>query len=69
DLLLSGGGSLLQDTTSLRSLLYYLWVQRVAWRARKPVMYYAQGLGPLRRRLSRRLVAAAARRAAYITVR
>src|SRR4051794_10830826 len=38
DLLLSGGGSLLQDTTSMRSLLYYLWVVRLAFAHRVPVM-------------------------------
>ena len=48
DLLLSGGGSLMQDTTSTRSLLYYL---SVIWLARllgKPVMFYANGIGPVR---------------------
>ncbi|HZT42923.1 MAG TPA: polysaccharide pyruvyl transferase CsaB [Chthonomonadaceae bacterium] len=69
DLLLSGGGSLLQDTTSMRSLLYYLWVIRMAYRQGVPVMFYAQGLGPLKRRLSRALVRMAADRAAAITVR
>ena len=69
DLLLSGGGSLLQDTTSMRSLLYYLWVVRLAYAHRVPVMFYAQGLGPLRRPLSRALVRLVANRADYITVR
>ncbi len=69
DLLLSGGGSLLQDTTSMRSLLYYLWVVRLAYAHRVPVMFYAQGLGPFRRPLSRALVRLVANRADYITVR
>ena len=69
DLLLSGGGSLLQDTTSVRSLLYYLWVARVALNMQVPIMFYAQGLGPLRRAMSRSLVRVVANRAAYITVR
>lgn len=69
DLLLSGGGSLLQDVTSARSLLYYLAVMRLSRAVGTPVMFYAQGLGPLRRPLSRRLVRRAADRAAAITVR
>ena len=69
DLLLSGGGSLLQDTTSARSLLYYLWIARMARRAGKPVMFYAQGMGPLHRPISRLLVRLTANRAAFLTVR
>lgn len=69
DLLLSGGGSLLQDTTSVRSLLYYLWIARMARQGGKPVMFYAQGMGPLNRPISRLLVRHAANRAAYLTVR
>ena len=69
DLLLSGGGSLLQDTTSLKSLLYYLWVMRVAISVHKPFMFYAQGIGPLRRPVSRALVRLVANRAALLTVR
>jgi polysaccharide pyruvyl transferase CsaB len=69
ELLISGGGSLLQDTTSLRSLIYYLWVARMALAARKPVMFYAQGMGPLRRPAARYLVRMVADRASYITVR
>ncbi len=69
DLLLSGGGSLLQDTTSIRSLLYYLWIIRLAYSQGVPAMFYAQGIGPLRRALSRTLVRMVANRAACITVR
>ena len=69
DMLLSGGGSLLQDTTSVRSLLYYLWVARLALNAPIPLMFYAQGIGPLRRSMSRTLVRMVANRAATITVR
>src|SRR5579872_2840845 len=69
DLLLSGGGSLLQDTTSLRSLVYYLWIVRLARILGTPVMFYAQGIGPLRRRVSRAMVRVVADRVHYITVR
>ncbi|MCS6776923.1 MAG: polysaccharide pyruvyl transferase CsaB [Chloroherpetonaceae bacterium] len=69
DLLISGGGSLLQDATSVRSLLYYLWVARIALSHQVPVMFYAQGIGPLRRSISRSLVRIVANRCACITVR
>lgn len=69
DLLISGGGSLLQDITSFKSLLYYLFVMRIATSSRVPVMLYAQGIGPLRRGISRKLVRMTVNRAAYITVR
>lgn len=45
--LILGGGSLLQDTTSRRSLLYYLSLIRAARRMGLPVMLYANGIGPL----------------------
>jgi len=48
DLLISGGGSLLQDVTSDRSLYYYLSIMMLAKRLGKPVMLYAQGIGPVR---------------------
>jgi polysaccharide pyruvyl transferase CsaB len=44
---LSGGGGLLQNVTSLRSLLYYSNVIRTAVRAGKPTMVFAQSIGPL----------------------
>lgn len=42
DILISGGGSLLQDVTSTRSLYYYLLIMRIALFFHKPVMLYAQ---------------------------
>ena len=69
DLLISGGGSLLQDTTSLKSLLYYLLVARMALHYKVPLMFYAQGMGPFHRPISRFLVKRVANRAAAITVR
>ena len=67
DLLISGGGSLLQDTTSVRSLLYYLWVVRLARSCGTPVMFFAQGIGPLRRKISRALTRIVANRVRMIT--
>lgn len=54
--LVFGGGSLLQDSTSFRSLLYYALLIASARLQGKPVLLWAQGLGPLRRRRSRLLV-------------
>ena len=68
-ILISGGGSLFQDVTSLRSLLYYAFVVRYARQRRRPVMLYGQGVGPLRRSISRGIMRNVANRAAAITVR
>ena len=59
DAFISGGGSLLQDVTSLRNIAYYTGLIRMAQAARKPVMIYAQGIGPLRKPLSQKLTRAA----------
>lgn len=56
DMLLFGGGSLLQDATSTRSLLYYLSVIRMARHLHKPVMLYANGIGPVKQSENRRRV-------------
>ena len=69
DLFLSGGGSLLQDTTSFKSLLYYLWVIQSAKKSKKPVVYFAQGIGPLNRPLSRILTGRVSSGVSAITVR
>lgn len=69
DALLSGGGSLLQDRTSTRSLLYYLAVIRGAEILGKPVMLYANGIGPVQRPANRRRVKKAVERATLVTLR
>lgn len=69
DALLSGGGSLLQDATSTRSLVYYLSVIRCAQWLRKPVMLYANGIGPVRRPANRRRVKRAVERVSLVTLR
>ena len=47
DALISGGGGLLQDKTSARSLRYYLGVLELAQRLGKRTVVYGQSVGPL----------------------
>ncbi len=57
DMLLLGGGTLIQDVTSVRSLAYYLALIWVAKRMRLPVAVYGGGLGPVRSSVGRGLAA------------
>lgn len=68
-LFLSGGGGLLQNATSTRSLLYYAGLLGLAQRAGKRTMIFAQGIGPLNGALPEYLVRSVARNADAITVR
>ena len=45
--LVFGGGTLLQDITSSRSLSYYLWLIKLACKYKKKAILYANGIGPL----------------------
>ena len=65
----SGGGSLLQDHTSTRSLLYYTWLIRMAKRYGKPIMFYANGIGPVETARDRERVRDVAEMADVITLR
>jgi polysaccharide pyruvyl transferase CsaB len=69
DALVSGGGSLLQDQTSTRSLLYYLWIITLARGLGKKVMIYANGIGPVTRESNRRRVKKVVAGADVITLR
>lgn len=57
-LFISGGGTLLQDVTSRRSLFYYLTSIRAAKKMGCAVQLYGCGVGPLRRERSRTRTAA-----------
>lgn len=45
---INGGGSLMQDVTSYRSLWFYLWTLAAAKRHGCPVIMYGCGIGPIR---------------------
>jgi polysaccharide pyruvyl transferase CsaB len=47
DVVLSGGGGLLQNATSFRSLLYYAAILREGVRSGRKTMIFAQSIGPL----------------------
>ncbi len=51
-LLVSGGGTLIQDATSTKSLVYYLTVIRLALRNGVKTMLYSNGIGPLKNRVN-----------------
>ncbi|KKM09880.1 hypothetical protein SY88_17020 [Clostridiales bacterium PH28_bin88] len=69
DLLISGGGSLLQDATGPRSILYYLGIVWAAKLFGKPVAIYAQGIGPVNGTLGRRLIRRIVNRVDVVSVR
>lgn len=69
DLLVSGGGSLLQDVTSGRSIFYYLAILKLANLLSCPIMLYAQGIGPIRSGLARSFMRHIGNRIAGGTVR
>ena len=82
DLLISGGGSFLHEADfelhgrsfllrkgKLRPIPYFLSVVLMARAQGLPVMWYAQGLGPLHTRSSRRLIAGAASASQAVTWR
>ena len=69
DLVISGGGSLLQDATSIRNTYYYLSIMALAKMMGKKVMLYSQGIGPLNRPSTRKAVSFVLRFVDTITVR
>ncbi|MBE3589556.1 MAG: polysaccharide pyruvyl transferase CsaB [Firmicutes bacterium] len=69
DALILGGGTLLQDVTSLRSLVYYAGMILLARRLGARVIFYANGLGPVRSPLGRRLALRALAAADLVTLR
>ena len=68
-LLISGGGSLLQDGTSKKSLYYYIYIMRMAKRKGLKLVLYANGLGPLSSESGRRASAQMIKAADYVSLR
>lgn len=54
---INGGGSLMQDVTSYRSLWFYLWTLAAAKRHGCPVIMYGCGIGPIRSPINRKRAA------------
>ena len=69
DFLISGGGSLLQDVTSWKSMVYYLTIIIVGVLFRKRVYLYSQGIGPVRYRVIRIILKHVLNHVDAITVR
>ncbi len=67
--LILGGGSLIQDVTSTKSLLYYLWCIRLAKRYGLKVMLYANGIGPIVKEENKKRTAAVLDTVDVITLR
>jgi len=69
NLVMSGGGSILQDVTSSRSLMYYLGIILLAKLMGKKVAFYGNGFGPILRRSNQWFVKHIINRVDLLTVR
>ncbi|WP_248929400.1 polysaccharide pyruvyl transferase CsaB [Paenibacillus hamazuiensis] len=69
DGLISGGGSLLQDETSSKTIPYYLAVLKLAQWLGKPTFVYSQGIGPVHRKMFYPWIRGTFRKCKYISVR
>lgn len=66
---IAGGGSLIQDVTSTRSLMYYLYCLRAAKKHGLKVMLYANGIGPVNKHDNRKKAAEVLNTVDVITLR
>ena len=55
DIVICGGGGILQDKTSLKSFLYYYFVFELSAFLGKPLIFFGNSFGPFKRYLSRKL--------------
>ena len=70
NLFISGGGGLLQDSTGKGwSILYYLGLILAAKTVKVPVMIYAQGIGPVNKKINKKLIKWILNKVDLITVR
>lgn len=69
DGLISGGGSLLQDKTGNRSVIYYSAIMLIAKLLGKPFAIYAQGIGPIDKKRNETITKFAISKASFLSVR
>ena len=69
DLVISGGGGLIQDSSGVSTILYYLGIVRLAKFLGKKVMFYAQGVGPINTDKGKKITANIVNKVDLITVR
>ena len=69
DCLISGGGSLFQDITSSTSLFYYLSIIIIARLLKKEIFVYAQGIGPITKKLNQKIFKFIIEKVDWISVR
>ena len=69
DIFISGGGSLLQDVTSLRSIPYYLGLIFMALIFKMKTIFFAQGVGPVKNKIFRFLIEKVLNSVDYLSVR
>lgn len=64
-----GGGSILQDSTSSRSLYYYIYITNLAKKLGCKILLYSNGIGPINKAFHRKKAAKLLEKVDYITVR
>jgi|GEM_PF-878239 len=69
DIVIFGGGGLLQNKTSQRSLLYYLFLLWLALLFKRPVVFIGQGVGPVTGKFSKALLGRLVNQTQAIAVR
>lgn len=69
DGLISGGGSLMQDQTGMKTIPYYAGVIQIAKWLKKPAFVYAQGMGPINHTISKFIVRKTFNKVDQITIR
>ncbi len=66
---ISGGGSVVQDVTSTKSLMYYLALIMLAKTYNNKVMLYANGIGPIKKEKNRKMAKNVLNKTDIITLR
>lgn len=69
DALISGGGSLLQDVTSVQNVFYYLGIIKIAQFFKKKTFVYAQGIGPIHNEFLYKPIYHVLKKCDYLSVR